>query len=95
MPLASFEDTFPPLVATVLALLIPIVAMLTYHQRKMAEIMRKDSNQSSLPSAETMQLSHEVAQLREVVSSLAINVDNLKDEMRSNVKIQDRIGVND
>lgn len=83
-----------PLVAIVFALMIPIIAMLTYHQRKMAEIIRKD-NLQSLPSPEVDSLRREISQLRDVVGSLAINVDNLKDEVRGNSKIQDRIGVNE
>lgn len=56
--------------------------------------MRKD-NLQSLPNPEVDNLHREISQLREIVGSLAINVDNLKDEVRGNSKIQDRIGVND
>ena len=76
--------------------MIPIVAILTRHQQRMAELMRggpsaPDPNQA----LEMDKLRQDMNRLQNVVSTLAINVENLKDEVRSGGVIQDRLHVSE
>ncbi len=74
-----------PIVAIVCAigvpLMIPIVAIMAAHQRKMAELYRQ-GGPAGQPDAGTLarvgQLEAEVAQLRELVHEQTIALDNLK-----------------
>ncbi len=80
------------LLIPICALMIPIVAILTGHQRKMAELMHSTQQNNANPN-EIADIRRDMARLQEVVSTLAINVDNLKDEIRSSGDIQDRMKV--
>lgn len=53
-------------------LMIPIVAILTSHQRKMAEIMH---SRPQVPTEEIQALRREVADLRQLVHQQAISLD--------------------
>lgn len=53
---------------------VPIVAILTAHQRKMAEIIHGNGGQD--PDA-VVRLSNEVAELRQLVTQQAIALDDL------------------
>lgn len=55
------------------ALMIPIVAILTQHQRRMAEIMRPNHPQGQNEIAE---LRREVNQLKEIVTQQALQMDD-------------------
>ncbi len=55
------------------ALMIPIVAILTQHQRRMAEIMHQNRPQSQHEIAE---LRREVSQLKEIVTQQALQMDD-------------------
>jgi hypothetical protein len=60
----------------ILALLIPVVAILTKHQQRMAELIHGgDQNRQS--SQEILALRHEIAELRSLVHQQSIAVDNL------------------
>ena len=63
-----------------LALMIPVVAMIMHHQRKMAESLRKQAGQDSLPEvvAELKQLRHEVQTMRSELNANTIAIDDAK-----------------
>ena len=56
-----------------LVVVLPIVTILTHHQRKMAELYQKQSNQ--LPNPEIMALRQEVRELKELIHQQAIMMD--------------------
>lgn len=60
-------------VAAVLFFMIPIVAILTYHQRKMAEIMHARVPHNP---AQIDELRREMQQLKEIVAQQAIQMDD-------------------
>jgi hypothetical protein len=62
-----------PFMIPITALMIPIVAILTQHQRRMAEIMRQNTPQGVHEIAE---LRREVAQLKEIVNQQALQMDD-------------------
>lgn len=76
-----------------LALMIPIVAILTYHQRKMAEIIHL--RQAELPSAtqeEVERLRREVAELTQRLHAQAIELDTYQSQLSGNAPpIEQRI----
>jgi len=71
------EDVFLPLVMVVMALGIPLVAILVKHQQKMAMIYREDSMRN--------------AQEQPQVASLRQEVDNLKANMNEHTILLDTI----
>lgn len=111
LPIADLPEAIIPLVATIFFLMIPIVAILTRHQQKMALLMRNDgqfpqANPMSLHNPPTMHqpvnfgsqsnneiqaLRQDVQQLREMVSALTINVDNINDQLKRQTNVQERI----
>lgn len=71
---------------------IPIVAILTNHQRKMAELIHQGSREPNVNS-EIASLRQDVAKLSAVVSTLAINMDNMNDKLNRQSEMQDRLKV--
>lgn len=61
------------------ALLIPIVAMLTRHQQKMAEIL----NRSSGDHSELLAIRQDLAELKTILHSHAINLDTYAGTQKS------------
>ncbi len=59
-----------------LVMSVPIVAILTHHQRKMAAIVNFQ-RRSGLTSEHDNQVSKEIADLREIVAQQAIVLDDL------------------
>lgn len=76
MVLAQFEDIFPFLIPLVI-FMIPIVAILTSHQRKMAELLH-GSGQQLLPSPEIEALRREVLELKQIVHQQTIAIDSIR-----------------
>lgn len=73
---------------------IPIVAILTKHQQKMAELMRQDVQTNVNPNVNDIAaLRYDVQELRQMVSSLTITVDSLKTEVRQTSALTDRMKV--
>jgi hypothetical protein len=73
LPLVAFD--LVPLAGMMIPLtifMIPIIAILTSHQRKMAEIIHA---QPQVPTAEINALRQEVAELRQLVNQQAIALD--------------------
>lgn len=91
----------PPILIPIIIFMIPIIAILTNHQRKMAELIHghnsnPNQNPNQLPSmqSDTSQLREEVRQLRELMNQQAIALDNLRDDIRSSGNVQARISDN-
>lgn len=69
-------DEWMPFVMGMFVFLIPIVAILTAHQRKMAEILHRN-RESSAANPEIAALRAEVARLASAVHQQTIMLDNL------------------
>ncbi|HRF60290.1 MAG TPA: hypothetical protein PLH94_10320 [Fimbriimonadaceae bacterium] len=68
-----------------LALMIPIVAILTYHQRKMAEIIHlRQAEQPGASQEELERLRREVADLTQRLHAQAIELDTYQSQLRGN-----------
>jgi hypothetical protein len=98
LPFASIEGLIGTMIPIV-ALLIPIVVILTKHQIKMTALIHGrsvDSNDNIVRSNsnDQSQLTEEVRQLRELMHQQAIALDNLRDEVRGSHSVQDRINQN-
>ena len=82
----------------IIALIIPVVAILTKHQMKMAALIHGrtiDEHNNIIPmNSDTPQLSEEVRQLRELMHQQTIALDNLREEVRASHSVQDRISQN-
>lgn len=79
------------IVAIMMVFGIPMVAILTHHQRKMAELIHR--NQSSVTNAtadEVARLREEVRQLRQELHQTAIALDDARRPTRQD--IQQRVG---
>lgn len=68
--LADFDFAY---IIPVTALMIPIVAILTNHQRKMAELLHRNSGDNQLIA----NLQREVYELRQLVHQHAVVIDDL------------------
>jgi predicted PurR-regulated permease PerM len=64
-----------PLAAIVMVFGVPMVAILTSHQRKMAELIH--SNKGAQAEADIAQLRREVQELKQLIHQQAIAMDNL------------------
>jgi len=71
---------FVALLIPIIALMIPIVWILTAHQRKMAEIMRQQHIQGN--QGEIMQLRQDVQHIKEIVAQQAIQMDDFLSAQR-------------
>ena len=82
----------------IMALMIPIIAMLIKHQTNMAQIIHgrplNEDNHGIPMLQNNSQLTEEVRQLRELMHQQAIALDNLRDEVRTSHSVQDRINQN-
>jgi hypothetical protein len=69
----------------IIIFMIPIIAILTAHQRKMAEIVHgnRDNNQNLSPHYATQQdlamMREEMRQMRELIHNQTLAIDNLAD----------------
>lgn len=75
--LAFDADLLVPLAAIMMIFGIPIAAILTAHQRKMAEILHGKQQQQRDVTAPAMEAMHEVAKLRQQIASLQDQVNYL------------------
>jgi len=78
------------LASVVLIFGIPIIAILTGHQRKMAELMRQPVQGAFNP--ETQALREEIRELKQLVYQQSIAIDNLARPLPKEAEIQSRIG---
>ena len=76
----GFADLFSPdilaLFIPIVALMIPIVVTLTKHQQRMAEIIHGNNTVN-----ETNELRREVADLRSIIQSQALALDDVKNRL--------------
>lgn len=80
-----------PIVAIVMVFGIPIVAILTAHQRKMAELFHSRNAQPQY-NPEIAALREEVRELKQLIHQQAITMDNLvQTRVTPPPSIQDRI----
>ncbi len=82
-----------PVIALFATLLIPIIVILTRHQQKMTLLMHRDSLLQPQGNNEILAVHFEVQQLKSLVSSLAMSVDSLRDEIQINQSVQDRVKI--
>lgn len=75
MVLASIEDVIFAFIPIVV-FMVPIIAILTHHQRKMAELIHRAPQ--PLPSPEVDSLRREVLELKELIHQQTIALDNTK-----------------
>lgn len=82
MFLAQFrpDDVFPYLIGAIF-FMIPIVAILTTHQQRMAKIMRENTTGSN-NNADNESLRRELEALRQIVLQQTIAIDNLTQQHR-------------
>jgi hypothetical protein len=87
-----FDAGIIALMIPILALTIPIVVILTNHQRKMAEIMHSSQ---PLPSGELDAIRQELQQLRMLMNQHTIALDDVRSKQAlppSSTNMQDRLG---
>jgi hypothetical protein len=75
-----------------LVLLIPIIAILTHHQQKMAKLLRPEQ----LPPAnlhETNLMRAEIQDLRQRIDSLTLSIEQMRDEQRAIRELDRRINI--
>jgi len=69
-----FDDILPFLIP-IIALMIPIIVILTKHQQKMAELLRGSAQQQQA-NPEISELRREIYDLKQIVSQQAIALDD-------------------
>lgn len=62
-----------------LVVVVPLVAMMLNHQRRMAEIMRGTQEQRGVADERIMRLEHEVGQLRQLLTDNIIEMDDRRE----------------
>ena len=86
-------DELIPMVLGGLVLMIPIIAILTSHQQKMAKLFREDQGRSNTHTNETGQLRAEISDLKHRIDSLTLSIEQMRDEQRNNREIERRINI--
>ena len=83
-----------PLVAIVFTMMIPISIVLTRHQQKMTMLMRQD-HAPQQNSHDLQAVQYEVQQLKTMVASIAMSVDDLRNEVKSQSQsqLQERVRI--
>ncbi|AIE87721.1 hypothetical protein [Fimbriimonas ginsengisoli] len=81
LPLADIDSVLGVALGGIF-LMTPIIFILTKHQQKMAEIMRRPANQVPLPETD-YRLQSEVAALRDLVRDQTLALDDLARSQRA------------
>lgn len=91
LPLADFGGDIAPIVATISIMLVPIVWILTSHQRKMAMIIH-GSQQNQQPQQNDA-LASEVRELKQIVYQQSIAIDQISSKLDKAVStdVQNRL----
>lgn len=92
MPIADFGPEMAAVLVPMMVFAIPIVAILTGHQRKMAELMRDQHNQQNnlLGNPEIQTLRSEIYELKDLVRQQTIMIDDLSMAQRAiQTRLQD------
>ncbi len=79
-PLADFSSDVGPVMAMLIMVMIPVVAILAKHQQKMAMILRQPVAGSR--DDVVMHLAAEVRQLREIVNQQTLALDSIAETNR-------------
>jgi dsDNA-specific endonuclease/ATPase MutS2 len=74
-------EDFIPIVAIVATFSIPVVAILTYHQRKMTELIHGKANQQQSLQVESQRIENEVRELRQLVHQQTIAIDDIRKKL--------------
>lgn len=80
LPLADFGGDIAPIVATISIMLVPIVWILTSHQRKMAMIIHGSQQQNQQPQ-QNEALASEVRELKQIVYQQSIAIDQISSKL--------------
>lgn len=72
-----------PIVAIVATFSIPVVAILTYHQRKMTELIHGRVNQQQAAQLESQRIESEMRELRQLVHQQTIAIDDVRKKLDS------------
>jgi hypothetical protein len=75
-------DALIPIILGGIMFMIPIVAILTKHQQKMAELMRHNAQHPQGNPLENEMMRREMEQLRQLVMQQTIAIDNLASQNR-------------
>ena len=73
-------------------LILSIIGIAVWHTQRMAELNGPNRG-SSLDKSEIDSMKREVTELRQMITSLAINVENMKDNYVHSSALEDRIRV--
>ncbi len=69
----------------------PIIAILTSHQRKMAQIFQ-ETQRNAVGNPEMQGLRQEIRELKELVHQQAITLDNIARPLPSEDRLRERVG---
>ncbi len=95
LPVAGMDgDTIAAITEPLCIFAIPIVAILTRHQQKMASLIHAQPQQSNSNEAQD-QMRQDIMRLTQAVSALTLTVDNLKDRIEYNDRVSQRVQAND
>lgn len=86
-------EDFIPILAILMVFGIPIIAILTSHQQKMARLFAENHQNANLSNPETQALRAEVRELKELVLQQSIALDNLHRPLPADADVQRRVGV--
>ena len=84
-------DEIGPIIAVVMIFGTPIIAILTSHQRKMAELFRSQPP-GQMVNPETAALREEIRELKELVHQQSIAIDNMTRPLPTETRIHERVG---
>ncbi len=79
--LADFGNEFGPVIACLGCFMIPIIAILTSHQRKMAMIIHGSQAQQNQQNMQNDALASEVRELKQIVYQQSISIDSISSKL--------------
>ncbi|MEI7984822.1 MAG: hypothetical protein WCI55_04265 [Armatimonadota bacterium] len=80
------------LIAIALFVVLPLAGLWTWHTQEMVKL--KVKNVQEISPNELGEMKMEIAELRQMITSLAINVENMKDNNVHVTALEDRMKVN-
>jgi hypothetical protein len=80
-------------VSITLLVVLPLAGLWTWHTQEMTKLKAKKGE--SISNDELSQIKREVTELRQMITSLAINVENMKDNNLHVTALEDRMKVGD
>lgn len=76
-----------PVFGMLILMSVPLAIILSRHQQKMAKILHGEAAQNN----ESQQIRSELNSLRQDVSSLALSVELLRDEVKTSAQLENRM----